>query len=84
MTREIYVTAAETAVLLRKGQRFRCERVRAADMITVAESAWLMGVDEATIRVWMRGGRCIGIEAPDGSMRVLDGSSTRPCGRSFS
>ncbi|MBT2324997.1 hypothetical protein J7E62_21925 [Variovorax paradoxus] len=70
MTKDLYVTAAETPVLLREGQKYRSDRVRAADMITVDEPALFMTVDASTIAAWISGGRCIGVVSPDREMRL--------------
>ena len=39
MTKDIYGAVGKTAALLREGQKYRHGRLRAADMITVAEAA---------------------------------------------
>jgi hypothetical protein len=70
MTKDLYATAAETAALLREGQRYRRQRLKAADMITVTEAASLMQVDSSTMSAWIRGGRCIGVAGSDGKMKV--------------
>ncbi|CAN7768606.1 helix-turn-helix domain-containing protein [Variovorax sp. LjRoot84] len=70
MTKGLYANAAETLALLREGQKYRHDRARAADMITVDEAASLMKVDASTIANWISGGRCIGVVGPDREMRV--------------
>ena len=70
MTKDLYATVAETEALLREGQRYRHERLRAADMITVTEAASLLNVDASTIATWISGGRCIGLAGPDGTLRI--------------
>ena len=42
MTKVLYATAEETAALLREGKKYRHERLRAADMISVTEAASLL------------------------------------------
>ncbi|SCK38065.1 hypothetical protein VAR608DRAFT_3531 [Variovorax sp. HW608] len=70
MTRDIYVSAAEAAALLREGQQYRHDRLRAADMITVEEAGLIMGVDDSTIAAWIVAGKCIGLGDPDGAMKL--------------
>ena len=70
MTKDLYANAAETAALLREGQKYRRDRLRAAGMITVDEAASFMKVDVSTIAAWISGGRCIGVIGPDREMRV--------------
>ncbi|MEJ8814271.1 hypothetical protein WKW77_24515 [Variovorax ureilyticus] len=70
MTKEIYGTAAETKALLRDGQTYRLERLRAEDMITVDEAASLMRVNASVIEGWIRNCRCIGLAGPHGAMVV--------------
>jgi hypothetical protein len=70
MTRDIYGTAAEAAALLREGQQYRHDRSRAADMVTVEEAGSIMGVEGSTIAAWIVGGKCIGLEDPDGAMKL--------------
>lgn len=70
MTKDIYATAAQAAALLREGQKYRHERLRAADMVTVGEAGLIMGVEGSTIAAWISGGQCIGFEDPDGVLRV--------------
>jgi len=70
MTKDLYDTVAETAALLREGQKYRHERLRAADMISVSEAALLVNVDGSTIATWISGGRCIGIAGPDGTLKI--------------
>ncbi|MDM0021729.1 hypothetical protein [Variovorax saccharolyticus] len=70
MTKDLYGTVAETAALLREGEKYRHERLRAADMISVSEAASLLNVDASTIATWISGGRCIGIAGPDGTLRI--------------
>ncbi|MEJ8811768.1 hypothetical protein WKW77_11875 [Variovorax ureilyticus] len=70
MTKDIYATAAQAAALLREGQKYRRERLRAADMVTVEEAGLIMGVEGSTIAAWISGGQCIGFDDPDGVVRV--------------
>ena len=70
MTKALYGTVADTAALLREGQKYRHERLRAADMISFSEAASLLNVDGSTIDTWITGGRCIGIAGPDGTLRI--------------
>lgn len=70
MTKDLYATVAETAALLREGQKYRRERLRAADMITVTEAALLLNGDASMIATWISGGRCIGLAGPDGTLRI--------------
>ena len=70
MTKDLYATVAETAALLREGQKYRRERLRAADMITVTEAALLLNGDASMIATWISGGRCIGLAGSDGTLRV--------------
>ena len=70
MTKDLYGTVAETAALLRVGQKYRRERLRAADMIAVTEAASLLNVDASTIAKWISGGRCVGLPGSDGTLRI--------------
>lgn len=70
MTKDLYATVSETEALLREGQKYRRERLRAADMITYTEAASLLSVDGSTIATWINGGRCIGLAGPDGTLRI--------------
>lgn len=70
MTPDPYATAAETAALLREGRKYRRDRARAADIVTVAEAASRLQVKAATVAAGIRGGRCIGILGPGRTMRV--------------
>jgi hypothetical protein len=70
MTNVLYATVAETEALLREGQKYRRERLRAADMITVTEAGSLLDVGASTIAMWISGGGCIGIAGPDGTLRI--------------
>ncbi|MDM0032358.1 hypothetical protein QTI33_09495 [Variovorax sp. J22P271] len=70
MTKDLYATVAETEALLREGQKYRRERLQAADMIPVSEAASLLDVDGSTIATWISGGRCIGLAGSYGALRI--------------
>lgn len=56
-----YAPASDTARLLRIGARYRRERLKAMDMLTLAEATSLAGVHRETIVGWIGNGRCMGI-----------------------
>lgn len=45
-------------------------RLRAADMISVAEAASLLGEDESAVRRWVEQSRCVALELPGHETRL--------------
>lgn len=55
-----------TEALLRSGRRWRRNRLRAADMITLREAAALTALDNLLLASWIREGACIGVAIAPG------------------
>lgn len=68
--RPTYASAAETRQLLDRSAGARAERLRAADMVSVAEAAKTRGVAPATVRLWIEQGRAIALPAPRNVLRL--------------
>lgn len=66
MNNELYAPSAATEILLRSGRRWRRDRLRAADMITIREAAALTGTDDSQVTSWIRHGGCIGVATAHG------------------
>lgn len=65
-----YTSAAESAAFLSAGDKFRRDRMEAADMICTDEAASLLGVSRVRVNAWVKSQRCIGISIPDGGYRL--------------
>lgn len=70
MNKDLYASSSATEVLLRLGRRWRRDRLRAADMITIREAAELTGVDDLQVTSWIRNGRCIGAATAQGRLML--------------
>lgn len=68
--RPTYASAAETRQLLDRSAGARAERLRAADMVSVAEAAKTRGVAPATVRLWIEQGRAIALPLPRNVLRL--------------
>lgn len=66
----LYTSAAESAAFLSAGDKFRRDRMEAADMISTDEAASLLGVSRVRVNAWVESQRCIGIPIPDGGYRL--------------
>jgi len=62
VTVDPYASEAQTTALLRRGAEYRLHRINASDMIPTDEAALLSGTSCATIKAWIKSGRCIGVE----------------------
>ncbi|PTT21645.1 hypothetical protein DBR12_06125 [Acidovorax sp. HMWF029] len=65
-----YASVADSAALLGAGDKFRRDRMEAADMISTDEAASLLGVGRCRVNAWVESQRCIGISNPDDGYRL--------------
>lgn len=56
-----YASAAQSAGLLRAGDKYRRERMDAADMLSVEEVAAVAGISRNEIEEWIKSHRCIAV-----------------------